>query len=97
MIVQALDLWTQTVRWTHEVVPYVRVSRTEAHTKMFAPSVSLYEYATGAGGESLLATLDVRKGGEGEQGSSLKFWAWEASKSTYRLAAQVENPHGTSR
>ncbi len=93
---QTLQLGHRGIRETHDIAVFTRVSRTEAKTKMYVPSVSLFDYAM-CGTKIYLATLDVRRGEDKESVSSLKFWTWNESKASYRLLAQVEHPHGQAR
>ena len=102
---QSLDLASRTLRATLEVVTFTRVSRTEAQTRLYAPSVTHFEFLDCPLG-LFLATLDVRRGAgdgpglggeKGESEASLKFFQWDAGRNEYRLTAQVDRPHGAFR
>lgn len=100
--VQLFDIGMNTVKNIHEVVQYNRVSRTEKHTKIFVPSVSLFKFQafhTTKSGSSkyLLASVDVRKGEEFAAESSLKFWSWSDMMNSYKLVTHVPRPHGAAR
>lgn len=99
---QMYDIASNSVRSIHEVVQFNRVSRTEKHTKIYVPSVSLFKfqsYNTSKFGNAkyLLATVDVRKGEEFVAEANLKFWSWSDVMNSYKLVTHVPRPHGTAR
>lgn len=94
---QAFDPHTRRVRWTHDVVQYTRVSRTEKHLKIYAPAVLDLAHQATSNGTVYLATLDARRGEDKTIVYALKFWVYDRAKAQYRLSAQVEEPHGAHR
>lgn len=94
---QAVDPYTRGMRWSHEVLQYTRVSRTERHLKIYAPAVLDVVHHATAGGTVYMATTDARRGEDKMIVYSLKFWVWDKVKAVYCLSAQVEEPHGVSR
>eukprot|EP00596_Hydrurales_sp_CCMP1899_P000374 CAMPEP_0119046284 /NCGR_PEP_ID=MMETSP1177-20130426/45607_1 /TAXON_ID=2985 /ORGANISM="Ochromonas sp, Strain CCMP1899" /LENGTH=937 /DNA_ID=CAMNT_0007019219 /DNA_START=394 /DNA_END=3207 /DNA_ORIENTATION=- len=93
---QMLDLATQIFRTSHEVVQFTRVSKKEVYSQIIVPSTTHYQFLDTPIG-ALLVTVDVRRGEDSEAEGSLKFWEWDAQRSNYRLSAQVDRPHGSSR
>ena len=92
---QALDPYSCTIRWTHDVVEHARVSRTEKFTEIYAPCVLYFEFFKTLRGDVYLATVDSRRGEDRfSLVYALKFWLFDRNKSKYALSAQVENPHG---
>lgn len=71
-----------------QIVDYTRVSKKEANSKMFVPSISHSQFLKHQLGW-FLGTVDVRKGSELEAECSLKFFEWSDVQSKYRLGAQV--------
>jgi len=90
---QALELGHRRLRTSHEIAQFTRVSRTEAKTRIYVPSITHFEYASGAG-SAYLASVDMRRGEDKTRTTSLKFWTHDASRNAYKLSAQVEHPHG---
>jgi hypothetical protein len=84
------------VRLTHQVLPYTRVSKKEAYTKMYVPSVSIFRFVSNASG-AYMATVDVTRGQDTAVEASLKFWVWSMGKNKYKLSATVDRPHGSHR
>ena len=64
------------------------MSKKEANSKMFVPSISHSQFLKHQLGW-FLGTVDVRKGSELEAECSLKFFEWSDVQSKYRLGAQV--------
>ncbi len=92
---QALDPYSRSIRWTHDVVEHTRVSRPEKFSEVFAPSVLYFDFLKTSHGPVYLSTIDSRRGEERDiVVSSLKFWLLDSRKSMYVLSAQVEIPHG---
>eukprot|EP00598_Pedospumella_elongata_P003987 CAMPEP_0184981850 /NCGR_PEP_ID=MMETSP1098-20130426/11438_1 /TAXON_ID=89044 /ORGANISM="Spumella elongata, Strain CCAP 955/1" /LENGTH=1398 /DNA_ID=CAMNT_0027505457 /DNA_START=27 /DNA_END=4223 /DNA_ORIENTATION=+ len=93
---QAFDRNTQALAHAYSIVDYTRVSKKEANSKMFVPSISHSQFLKHQLGW-FLGTVDVRKGSELEAECSLKFFEWSDVQSKYRLGAQMDNPHGPHR
>jgi len=93
---QALELGHRRLRYSHEIAQFTRVSRTEAKTRIYVPSITHFEYAARAG-SAYLASVDTRRGEDKERSISLKFWTHDLSRNAYKLSAQVEHPHGHAR
>ncbi len=85
---QAFDRNTQALAHAYSIVDYTRVSKKEANSKMFVPSISHSQFLKHQLGW-FLGTVDVRKGSELEAECSLKFFEWSDVQSKYRLGAQV--------
>lgn len=92
----------------HEILQFTRVSNKEGDSSTYVPSISFYEFFDSRQTTSAhpkedcnfyLASLDVRRGEGHIEGidSSLKFWFWDAKKELYRLATQIDHPHGVAR
>ena len=87
-----------------EVVPYSRVSRPERHSVIYAPTVSLFSFASVArpGGDPTaldhyLGTVDMQRGEELGVQDSLKVWQLCAATGRYAAVAQMDRPHGAVR
>ena len=99
---QHYDVSTNSVRGIHEVVQYNRVSRKEKYSKVYVPTVSLFQFQEYHSKKSkatkyLLATVDTRRGEEFAAESSLKFWSWSDAMNSYKLVTHVPRPHGNAR
>jgi len=94
---QAFDCRSQSLCHSYQVVDFTRVSKKEANSKMYVPSISHSQFLTHSSMGSFMATVDVRKGVELEAENSLKFWEWSDVSAKYRLGAQMDNPHGPVR
>ena len=81
---------------SHFITDYTRVSGKEAHTQLFVPSVTLFKFYR-YHREHVLCTLDTRRSEGTEAEFSLKFWYWHVASHSYKLAAQVDRPHGSHR
>ena len=81
---------------SHFITDYTRVSGKEAHTQLFVPSVTLFKFYR-YHREHVLCTLDTRRSEGTEAEFSLKFWYWHIASHSYKLAAQVDRPHGSHR
>ena len=93
---QGLELGHRGLRGNHEIAQFTRVSKTESKTRIYVPTVTHFEY-TARGERAVLVSVDVRRGEDKDRTASLKFWTHDESRNEYKLSAQVEQPHGTSR
>jgi WD40 repeat protein len=97
---QLYDLVSQAFHSSIEVVRYVRVSKTEKHTRIYAPSVTHFCFGTVSTSrctQYYLATVDVRRGEEIGVSDSIKLWQYSAAGERYLQVAQMDRPHGLQR
>lgn len=87
------------VKKSHRVLNFTRISRKDAGSKIYTPSITRFAFA-----ENILVTVDVRRGEEMPKEYSLKFWERrETASATGRavgeeedfvITGQVAAPHG---
>lgn len=95
--IQLYDIRNQVFAGSIEVVQYVRVSKTEKYTRIYAPSVALFEFSKVVHGSSTnyyLATIDVRRGEDIGSEYSLKVFQFQSNSEKYNQVAQMDRPHG---
>ena len=98
--IQFYDVSNQAYAGDLEVVNYVRVSRTEKFTRIYAPSVSLFEFSKVSQATSTqyyLAAVDVCRGEDIGVEFSLKVFQFQSSSEKYHQVAQMDRPHGRHR
>ena len=106
-LLQFYDVGMGIYRSALEVMQYSRVSKTEKHTKLFVPTVTMYCFGkygkvravkNGKGVsvvtdiEYYLATVDVLRGEEMTAETSLKIWKFDVNSATYKLSVQIDRP-----
>lgn len=98
--VQFYDISNRSFAGNVEVVQFVRISRTEKFTRIFVPSVALFEFSQVSHSLSThyyLATIDVCRGEEIGTEYSLKVFQFQSSLDKYHQVAQMDRPHGGQR
>ena len=98
--IQLYDISNQAFAGNVEVVQFVRVARTEKYTRIYLPSVALFEFSEVIHGSSThyyLATIDVRRGEDIGSEFSLKVFQFQSTSEKYQQVAQMDRPHGRHR